>query len=187
MSASPLAKPSYTGSSMAFLPTIGSLLFVATLVVSGGLFIYDHILSSQITDASKALVLAKASFDPETMNQLITASNQIQSAKRLLDSHVAVSGMFALLEANVLPGVSFTSFEFQRQPDNSVKISLEGQGSSYATLAEQAQIFSKLPYLQKQTFSEFTLTDKGTIAVKFQAMVDPNLISYKQALQSMNQ
>lgn len=167
--------------SVSILPTIGTIVFVLALLISGGLFGYEILLNSQIAEANKALSLAKAAFDTSTMDQLITASDQIKSARDLLGKHVAVSNVFALLQVNVLPEIQFTSFDFSNDAKGGVKISVAGEAASYSALAQQSSIFSKINTMSNQSFSDFNLTEKGTISMKFQADVTPNLIFYKQS------
>ena len=165
--------------SVSILPTIGTILFVLSLLISGGFFGYEILLKSQIKEADKALSLTKASFDPSTMDQLIVVSNQIKSAKDLLDKHIAVSNVFTLLQTNTLPEIQFTSFDFSSDAKGNIKISAEGVAASYSVLAEQSNIFSKINYMSNQSFSDF---DKGTYNIKFQTDIKQSILSYKQVL-----
>lgn len=170
--------------SVSILPTIGTILFVLSILISGGLFGYERLLNSKIDEDDKELSLTKEAFDPSAMDQLITASNQIKSAKDLLNKHIAVSNIFTLLQANILPEIQFTSFDFSNEAKGNIKISAEGVAASYSVLAEQDEIFSKINYMSNQSFSSFDLTDKGTVNIKFQADINPNILSYKQVLET---
>ncbi len=170
---------------ISILPLLGNILIVLSLLGYGALFGYEHILNSQIADDDKALVFAKQSFDPASSGQLIVASDQIKGAKNLLNKHIAVSNIFALLETNVLSDIKFNTFNFDGT-NNLINISVTGEASSYSSLAEQSSLFSKIDYMSNQSFSDFKLTDKGTIQMKFQADINPNLISYTQAVNKVS-
>ena len=171
--------------SISILSTIGTIIFVLTVFISGGLWGYETLLNSQIATDDKALSQASAAFDPSTMNELITASNQLKSAQDLLANHVAVSNIFTLLQASLLLDVQFTSFDFSRDPTGKVKISTNGQAVSYSILAEQSDIFSNINYMSNQSFSDFNLNDKGLVDMKFQADINPDQVSYKKALEGI--
>lgn len=172
--------------SVSFLPSLGTVLFILALLASLGLFGYERLLNSQVADDSKALVLAKSAFDTDTISRLLTASAQIQSAKTLLNNHVAVSGMFAVLESNVVPKARFTGFNFERNDDGTVKVTAEGEAQSYAVMAEQSLLFSKISYMSNQNFTDLDLTDKGAVSMKFITNIDPKLVSFSQALSSID-
>ncbi len=162
------------------ISTVGTLLFIVSLLASGALFGYEHVLNSQLSDLSNTLVLAKSSFDPDTLTQLVNASNQINSGKTLLRNHIAASNIFALFEANLLPKVTLSTFDFSPGSKNTLSVSVSGEAASYGVLAEQANIFSKISYMKDQSFSDLNLSDKGTVLMKFQATVDPTILGYDQ-------
>lgn len=187
--ASQVVKRASYGGSVSLLWIIGMILFVASLVAAGGLFLYGQYLDSQISADDKSLSLAKNDLDQQTMDSLVTASQQIQFAKNLLNHHVAVSNIFGLLEGNVLPQVSFTTFQFDSNSGvagGGVAVSVDGEAASYAVLAEQSNIFSKISTLSNENFTNLDLTDKGTVKMRFQAVVDPKLLSYEQALSALS-
>jgi len=49
---------------------LGVLVFVISLLALGGLFFYERLLSSQITDLVKSLERLKADFDADSINEL---------------------------------------------------------------------------------------------------------------------
>lgn len=164
---------------LSILPIIGNIIFILTLISYGALYGYERLLKNQISQSDQELVHARAAYDPSSAEQLIVASEQIQSAKNLLNKHIAVSNIFALLESNVLPDVKFTSFSFEGSKDL-VSIIIVGEASSYASLAQQSNIFSKIKSIQNPNFSDLKLTEKGNVAIKFDANIKPDLISYTQ-------
>ena len=172
--------------SISLLASVATILFILSILTALGLFVYEKVLTSQIASLDQSLVAAQGAFDTDTIKQLITASNQIQAAKTLLDQHVAVSNMFAVLESNVLPAVQFTSFSFDNSTDGTVAVTLEGQAQSYATVAKQSAIFNALPYMNGQMFSSLDLTDKGVVTMKFMTNIDPSVLSYTKAVEALS-
>jgi hypothetical protein len=168
--------------SFGIISVLGTVLFILSLVVAGGLFAYEQIVQGQMAESVKALDLAKSEFDQKTLNQLITAGAQITTAKKLLTQHIMASNIFAILQQNVLPQVSFTTFDFSRSTDGGVKMSVSGEAISYGVLRQQSQIFSGVNYFKNPSFSDLNLTTKGLISIRFETDVDPSIISYKKSI-----
>jgi hypothetical protein len=164
--------------------TIASTLFVVTLVVSAGVYGYTIFLKQQIAQADRDLVASRAAFEPETLHNLITVSSRIMSAQTLLNQHVVISALFNLLEATTVKKVKFSNFSYQLK-NNVPSISMEIDSEGYNALAYQSQIFSQNPYIKNPSFSNFELGDNGTVKAKFQATLDPSLISYKHIMESL--
>jgi hypothetical protein len=167
------------------LPTVSGIVFTIALLITGGLYGYEYVLNSQIADLDASLVHTKAAFDTDTVQQLIVESNQIRSAKTLLNKHVAISNIFALFQANVLPTVKFSGFTFDSS-GSTILVTIEGEASSYDAIAQQNDLFQKITYMHDSTFTNLDLSDKGTVTLKFKTSIDPNLVSYKQALQNVS-
>ncbi len=163
---------------------IAGVVFAIAVMASAGVFVYKQVLNSQIAKESTALAQARTAFDSGTIQNLIDVSSRIMSAGKLLDSHVAMSGLFNLLQSLTVQKVSFTNFSFTKK-DGSLTISMDGESAGYDTLAAQANIFAQSPFIKEPTFSSFDLAANGNVIFKFSAMIDPNLISYKQALASL--
>jgi hypothetical protein len=171
-------------SSVNILSAVGTIIFVLTLIAGAGLYGYAYILNGQIAADTKSLALVQSEFDPTTTNSLVQASNRIKSAQALLNKHIATSNMFTVLEQSVLPQVKFNSFDYVTNADGTVNVSLTGEAVSYAALAEQSAILAKIPFFQNAAFSNLTLSPTGGVTMSFSATIDPNLVSYKQTLQS---
>ncbi|MEQ1500549.1 MAG: hypothetical protein ABL917_04245 [Parcubacteria group bacterium] len=179
---SSITAPKYSGS-ITLVPLIANIFFVLAILAYGGLFGYEKIIQAQIKDVENELQLVQATIDDATIKQLVTASDQLKSVKHLLGTHVAVTNIFTLLQSKLLPGVRFKTFEFVNNQDGSLKITADGEGQSYAIIALQSNLFRSTDYLKNQKFDSFELTEKGTVNIKFQADLDPKLLSYTRALQ----
>ena len=60
------------------------------------------------------------------------------------------------------------------------------EAQTYNALAQQSDIFSKNDFIKDQIFSDFSLTDNGNITSKFFANLNPQLTSYKKALENIS-
>lgn len=166
---------------LSFLATI---IFVVTLVAMGGMYGYKIILNKQVVQADSDLASSRASFEPDTINNLIDVSSRIMSAQQLLKNHVVLSELFNVLQSLTVKKVKFSNFSFKKQNNLSV-VSMDGEAQSYNALAAQADVFSKSEFIKNPVFSDFALSETGMVTVKFTATIDPSLISYKRLVDSV--
>jgi hypothetical protein len=160
------------------------IFFILVVVGAVGIFGYNWYLGSEITKMSNDLQDARAALEPETIENFSKLNTRLVSTKELLDQHVVVSPFFDYLENATLKSVRFTEFDFGAT-EKGLLVSMKGQARGYASVALQADIFSKSQYLKKQLFSDLKLDDKGNVVFSFVAEIDPALISYKRYIDSL--
>lgn len=175
--AAPIQRPHTTN----VFAVAAGFIFVVTLAASGGEIVYKNILTNQIAEADQELIQARADFQPEKIKELVTENAQIGMSKKLLDKHVAVSEVLALLEALTVKRMRFTAFSYEDKT-TSQTVSISGVAENYNALAEQETIFSSSKFIKNPDFSNFNLDENGNVKVDFFATLDSNLVSYKQAL-----
>lgn len=188
---SPITNNSYSPykpeNSFSIIGTLSTLLFLATLVVSGGLFGYERYMYTVISQSQTELDGAKSAFESEDNQKILLVSDQLKSIKTLLNNHTVISPLFDALEKITLPTVKFSSFTFTH--DNSsgiVTVTVEGEAQSYASLAQQAQIFRDGQYLKNIEFTDINLSDTGTVRTKLKAEINPDILMYTQKIQSVS-
>src|SRR6266404_6083972 len=163
-----------------FLITL--LLFVGSLVAGGAAFAYTQYLNKAIVDKSKSLQLAEGAYDPGTIEDLVRIDDRLIQAKILLGKHIAVSGIFAFLATQTLVNVSFSSFDYTLGDDGSAKITLQGSGDSFSTVALQSDQFNGNKLLKEVVFSNITVDTGGRVSFGVTATVDPSVLSYAASL-----
>ena len=163
---------------------VATVLFLVTILTSGGLFFYKNLLTNQIKEADKNIISARDAFEPEKIKELVDVNTRIVSAKKLLSSHVVVSKLFILMENLTIKKMRFTEFNYVNK-DNSHTLSITGEVQTYNALAEQQDIFLKNDFIKNPVFSNFNLGDNGYILVNFSAQIDSGLISYKKSIEAI--
>ena len=161
-----------------------TILFVLTLGACGGLFFYKNSLTSQIAKADKDLNDARAAFQIDTIQNLMDANARIIGIKTLLERHFVVSKLLTLLQSFTIKTVRFDDFLYSNKT-NTPTVYMNAQGQSYNALATQSDIFSKNQSIQYQNFSDFSLDNNGNVKVKISITLDPGLVSYKKAIESL--
>ncbi len=165
--------------------TIATVLFALTLLVSGGLLGYKYYLTKQIVDADKALNEARAAFEPEKIKELLNASTKIYTIKNLLNDHFVVSELLVLLEQLTLKNTRFNNLTYKNN-QNVISINLDGDARTYNALAQQSDIFNRSGFFQNQVFSDFSLSDTGTVKFRYSANILPELVSYKKVTELLS-
>jgi hypothetical protein len=162
---------------------VTTVVFIVTLLTSGGLFFYKNLLTNQIKDADKNIISARDAFEPEKIQELVDANSRIISAKKLLENHIVVSKILILLESLTIKRMRFVEFNYANK-DNNHNITISGEVQTYNALAQQQDIFLKNDFIKNPIFSNFNLGDNGYILVNFSAQIDPSLISYKKNVEA---
>lgn len=162
-----------------------TVMFIAAILTSGGLFVYKNLLTNQIAEADKSILEAQTALKPETIRDLVDANSRITASKSLLEKHVVVSKLLQLLETLTLKKMRFNTFSYSNR-NNVPTIFMQGEVQTYNALAQQQNVFSSNEFIKDPHFSNFNLSDNGYIVVNFTATLDPMLTSYKKAVDSMS-
>jgi hypothetical protein len=167
---------------LSLAPILATVFLILSIILSIGSFLYQRYLNKNISEANQSIVLARQAFEPKVISDLLLASDQIKSVKTILDNHIVVSNLFALLQSLTIPNVRFEVFVFDRKPDGKIGVTIEGQSITYPHVARQAEILASSDFLHNIFFSDLSLNDKGVLNMKFTMDVDQGAISYKEAL-----
>jgi hypothetical protein len=161
------------------------VIFVITVLLSGGVFAYKLYLNSQISQMGSDLTAADATLDPTSINEMSNLSARIKSTEDLLAHHVVLSPLFSYLETSTIQSVELTDFSYSVDDTGALNLVLDGQGSGYGAVALQANVFDQSPYLKNIVFSNLVLNDKGAVTFTLSATVDPTLVSYEKEIQGV--
>ncbi len=165
--------------------TIATVVFVLTILVSGGLFGYRYYLIGKIVQNDKDLNSARAAFQPETIKQLLDASTRFTTISNLLENHFVVSELLVMLEQLTVKNVAFSELTYSYS-SGIISVSMNGQSRTFNALAQQSDIFYKSGFLLSQLFSDFNLTDTGNVSFKYSANILKDLVSYKSKVGALS-
>lgn len=119
------------------------VLFVASLALAGGVFLYEQFLSAQTTQKIEDLARAKAAFDPALVQRLIRLDDRMRIAEQILETHPAPSVLFDALNMSTLTTVSFGSFAYDATDPKNITVTMNGIAKSVNSVALQDDVFSK--------------------------------------------
>ncbi|MDE1924827.1 MAG: hypothetical protein KGH79_01445 [Patescibacteria group bacterium] len=170
------------GAGFGLLFLISLLVFIASIVAAGSVFLYQQYLTKAIADKSHSLTLAEGAFDPSVIEDLLRLDSRINNANSLLSKHVAPSALFDFLSQQTLQNVSFSSFGYSLQNDGSATLTLTGEADSFSTVALQSDQFGASQTLKNVVFSNISVGQTGKITFSVSAVVVPALLRYSGSL-----
>jgi len=160
------------------LSTLAYLFLLLTLLSAAAVFVYDRILVSEQAGKDAQLATAVSSLNQSTINQFLRLSNRFTSAKTLLDGHIALSGLFNLLESVTPANVSFSSLSVAIDDSGVATIDANGIAKSFNTLAIASNDFGTDAQLKNVIFSSLAIEPNGAVTFVLSATLDPALIAY---------
>lgn len=137
---------------------IALVLFLASIVFLGGLFLYNRSLTANKTTWEEQVKAQEADLRPDLLGQLIQLSDAMNATKSLLANHTFTSNILSFLEQATLPKVQYTTFGFSAQ---SLKIDVSAVASSYEMVAEQIRFLESHPQVASVEFGG--LARSGTL------------------------
>lgn len=96
------------------------LVFIVSVSASIGMFVLIKSVESNIQTKTKTLNSQKDLFNSDDIDMLVKAQVHLDSAKKLLKNHVAVTELFNLLEDITLKSVQYTKLEYEDSGDDIV-------------------------------------------------------------------
>ncbi|MES2087840.1 MAG: hypothetical protein V4467_02495 [Patescibacteria group bacterium] len=171
--------------SVSVVMVVSVVIFLLTAASAGGVFAYKKILIERINSKNKQFVDAKNSFQPGFIEELNRLNKRIDSANTILAKHTAVSPIFDFLADTTLATVKFSKFSYGLDDLGDVSLSMTGLAKNFDAVALQSDLFGKEPRIKNPVFSDVNPDQKGNIAFKFSASLDPNFISYKSNLSAL--
>ena len=184
-SASTVSMPTAMGAKVRnhnFFSFIAGLIFTISLLMAIGVYGYKFYLNKHIAQLDQDLNAARAALQPEVVDDLIKLDNKLITAQTLLNKHVAVSPIFALLQQITPKTVRYSDFLFV-MGDNGLELAMRGEARGYAVLAVLSNIFHQNPNFKDIIFSDLTLNDKGDVAFGMKAVLQGDLVSYPKLVE----
>ncbi|MBX4181677.1 hypothetical protein KW807_02320 [Candidatus Parcubacteria bacterium] len=179
--------PAYAGGTPKqrnLLGVIGGAAFTISVLLAVGAFGYQFYLKYTIAQMETQLEEGTKNLDESSIQEITNLDSRIISASELINNHLILSPLFRALEENTLRSVRLTKFNFTKS-DMGLVVNMDGEASSYAALALQADNFKSIPMFKNPTFSDLQLDDKGNVKFTFRAGVDSTGLSYQTDISNL--
>src|SRR3989344_2761275 len=155
---------------------LATILFFTSLITGIGVYFYKASLLRQVESMSVSLEKAKAAFEPSLIEDFQILDRRINSANEVLSKHLIVSPIFETLQELTLKSIRFTSFDFLRNGDQIINVTIKGLSKDYDSIAIQSDLFGQNKYIKNPIFSNLNLDLKGNISFDFTFSVDQEVL-----------
>jgi hypothetical protein len=164
---------------------IATILFLTSLALSGGVYLYVKLTESGIERKAALLEEERRNFNPELISELSRLNKKIIAAGELAEQHIAPSAIFEALEETTLRSIRFTEMDFKYGTDRHT-ITMRGEARNFASIALQSDLFGKHRAINEPIFSNLNLTENGNVSFVFSAVINRNSILYQNNMTSAN-
>lgn len=168
---------------------LSTLVFFLAIIAGGGIFFWKYTLQNDVKAVELVLVKEKNDFDEREITELTKLDQRLTAASQLLDSRLYTSKIFQLLNANTIQTVRFAKFSVDPllTDKNKLKVLVSGQAKDYASVALQADVFSKLTdSVLEYEFSNLTLDQSGNVLFDMNATIDKRAVSFNAQAQQID-
>ncbi len=167
--------------STSLFTVIAVILMVLMGIASGGLFLYKNYLIKEKEVLSSSLLKVRDSFEKDTIDELELYDKRVGASKQILDGHIVLSPLFALLGELTIPEVQYTKFE-HATTDKGFSVKVSGVSADYRSIALQADSFNsaKGRSFKNIVFSNLTKNKDNSVGFDLEFIVDPALLSYQK-------
>lgn len=148
--------------------------FFGTLLATAGIFIWSVTIDNQLDVQKNNLAIERESFDNAQLEKVRELEARMNIAFGLLDAHVSVHSIFEALEEATLRSIQITGFEYIKDINNTLILTMEVNASNFNSSLYQREVFSKDSILAGATISEVIFTDSvssGNILLSSQEAV----------------
>jgi len=160
----------------------GVTIFLLVFLVSAGLFIYEMYLDSRVSAMEAQLPKVDEIFDPEFVKELTVADATIRSSEELLNTRVAPTVIFGLLEDLTAENIYFENFEYsshQLGGDEGTVVVLEGSAPTFNAVAFQSDVFKNEENIKEATVRNIRLRD-GRVLFEATLKMEVKTLLYKE-------
>jgi hypothetical protein len=164
---------------------ITGIIFILVLLLAGGVVGYKYYLSHSIETTQTALDTELQKFSEQKIVEFTKLDNRIETARMLIDQHVALSNFFEFLGNITLKSVRFSSFSYAAKDSTHLAVTMSGQAQNFSSVACQAIIFANQPgQVGNPNFSNFNLDAKSNVVFAFIGNINPRSFTYRASLSS---
>lgn len=164
------------------------ILFVAVLIATAGVFLYERSLQSDLDAEIVALSTAISSFNEAEMQRVLEVEKRITQASYRLDHAASMIGLFRAIEASTVGSAQITSLTMQRLNDAQFEVEAEFETASFDSVLFQRNILEEGNTLVVEEIKDIILDnpppetalfageranreDNTSVAVGFQALM----------------
>jgi hypothetical protein len=154
----PALKEKSAGKRQVYIGTfIVRILFVAVLIGTIGVFLYERKLQSNLDAEVVALSTAIATFNEAEMQRVLETDRRIQQVAYRLDHSASIVSLLGAVEAATVGSAQITAFNLERTDDKSFQVTADLNTGSFDTVLFQRNILENSNTLVVEDIKEITI------------------------------
>jgi len=176
------------------IPILSYALFMASIIASGALFIYQIRVHAQLASAVRNLEEQIGNFNDTDLNRVIDFDQRLELANKMVASHVSLGSILSILETVTAETVQFKNLKIDRKDDHTLTVnaalvtsSLDGALFQRATYAASSLItstkLSGISLVPGGVASDGKTTTKGSVGFSAEFTFSTDKILYKPLVQ----
>lgn len=157
----------------------GFTVFLLTIAAYGGLILLNRAQSKALNEIAAQIQQKQETFEEDSMKEITLLDSRLKNIRSLLAQHVFVSNLFRLIERDTLTQTNFLDFDFLTKERT---ITLSGETSSYALLAQQITIFEDDPGIERAQFEGLGRAGENKVQFKLTLILKPAVLQEQPSL-----
>lgn len=166
------------------MTVIGMFVFLASLLLGAGVYLWKIQINSSITAQIESLKKSRAEFDNDTLAAATRLNERINVTKSLLEKHKAPSEILELLEDNILVTVRLKNLSYSTQADGTIQISGAGSAAGFKSVILQSNEMGKTGLLRDVMFADVQSTAGNLVSFSLNSLVEEKVVLYKNKFNS---
>jgi len=134
------------------------VLFFGTLLATAGVFMYGLTIDAQLVSEKERLSVERDSFNQADLEKVRELESRMDTAFSILDRHVSLHSVFKALEVVTLRPVQLYGFEYTKDLNNSLNLTLLARTKNFNNALFQREILSGNAILNGATISDIKYT-----------------------------
>ncbi|MFA5987612.1 MAG: hypothetical protein WC797_03115 [Candidatus Paceibacterota bacterium] len=170
------------GSFSGVLLLVATVIFVATLVIFGGAYLYKKSAAASLEKMTQELGLLEASLESEKVlfEDLVAFDKKLQIANQLIESHVTMRPFLDILANNTLKAVRFRNLNYKVNGSGGADIKMDGEAKSFNAVAQQSKSFADTKKVTDIVFSGLDVGSNNNVVFNMSANLKGDSTSYVQ-------
>lgn len=149
-----------SGRRIYILSYIAYAVFFATLVASGVIYFYAQYLQKELTTKIEELETQRVAFSQSSIEKVKDLERKLKLSEYFFDRHSSAYTVLHEIERLAVDKVVFKSFNYTRQENDEILISVNGGSNRFDEVAFQTSLLTRSNFFSDSVFTELTKQDQ---------------------------
>lgn len=143
------------------ISVVASVLFVTSLLASGGLFVYTIALERDLAAEQQRLNEQRETFNQSDMERALEFEARLQAANQIFNQQVYLPTLLQALEETALQSTVYRGLSYEKSAMNDINITLDTTNPTFDGVLFQREVLTSNKTLQGVSFTDvsFELAD----------------------------